>query len=174
MPGTLTEIRSLFLFKWKQYHLLIKKRVVQFRRRQDRDTHRLGRVMGGMCCCPGREDFEDITSYPNGSLYQNCYCLRCCVRWCLRMVRSVAPPFPSYSQLLRGLRGAGFRLNGPVTSLGRTQKSTCFLLGMLRGCNWLQANSPRYSTKTARSVSVEFVDNEDSLLPDISYLLGCS
>ncbi|KAG6541960.1 hypothetical protein Mapa_016596 [Marchantia paleacea] len=48
--------------------------------------------MGGMCCCPGREDFEEITSYPNGSMYQNCYCLRCCVRWCLRMYASWFDP----------------------------------------------------------------------------------
>ncbi|CAM6086732.1 unnamed protein product [Calypogeia fissa] len=48
--------------------------------------------MGGLCCCPRPEDFEEYTSYPNGSIYQNCFCLRCCVRWCLRMYSSYIDP----------------------------------------------------------------------------------
>ncbi|CAK9202251.1 unnamed protein product [Sphagnum jensenii] len=42
--------------------------------------------MGGVCCCFSPDDFEDYNvGYPNGSVYQNCFCLRCCVRRFLRM-----------------------------------------------------------------------------------------
>jgi hypothetical protein len=43
--------------------------------------------MGGVCCCFSPDDFEDYNVvYPNGSVYQNCFCLRCCVRRFLRLV----------------------------------------------------------------------------------------
>lgn len=35
--------------------------------------------MGALCCCPSQEDLEEYASYPNGSLYQHCFCVRCCV-----------------------------------------------------------------------------------------------
>ncbi|KAL3692174.1 hypothetical protein R1sor_005825 [Riccia sorocarpa] len=48
--------------------------------------------MGGMCCCPGREDFDELTSFPGRNLYERCYCLRCCARWCLRTYASWFDP----------------------------------------------------------------------------------
>jgi len=51
--------------------------------------------MGAVCCCLNPQDFEEYTAFRNGSMDQNCVCLRRCVCGFLRMVSS-----PSLSDTL--------------------------------------------------------------------------
>ncbi|KAH9557569.1 hypothetical protein CY35_07G090200 [Sphagnum magellanicum] len=41
--------------------------------------------MGAVCCCLNPQDFEEYTAFRNGSMDQNCVCLRRCVCGFLRM-----------------------------------------------------------------------------------------
>lgn len=41
--------------------------------------------MGALCCCPRMDDVDEFTTYPTGSMYQQCFCFRCCLRVFLRM-----------------------------------------------------------------------------------------
>lgn len=47
-------------------------------------------IMGAFCCCPWPEEFEEMVGgYPPTSLLHSCFCLRYCVRWCMRAYSSL-------------------------------------------------------------------------------------
>eukprot|EP00897_Mesotaenium_endlicherianum_P003966 jgi/Mesen1/3598/ME000020S03134 len=63
--------------------------------------------MGALCCCPRPDDFDDIAvGHPGGSAHQDCFCLRCCMRWCLRTYTSLFEPAEARDAQSSAMQGA--------------------------------------------------------------------